>query len=64
MSGSTDGFRSEGHTKEQGDFKVDHAGIYGQLTEYVVRDPARSSSSTSASTAGSRRRCARPSRPA
>jgi len=37
---ATDGFRSEGHTKEQGDFKVDHAGVYGQLTEYVVRDPA------------------------
>jgi peroxiredoxin/predicted 2-oxoglutarate/Fe(II)-dependent dioxygenase YbiX len=37
---ATDGFRSEGHTKEPGDFKVDHAGIYGQLTEYVVRDPA------------------------
>jgi peroxiredoxin/predicted 2-oxoglutarate/Fe(II)-dependent dioxygenase YbiX len=36
---ATDGFRSEGHTKEQGDFKVDHAGVYGQLTEYVVRDP-------------------------
>jgi peroxiredoxin len=36
----TDGFRSEGHTKEPGDFKVDHAGAYGQLTEYVVRDPA------------------------
>lgn len=35
-----DGFRSEGHTKEQGDFKVGHAGVYGQLTEYVVRDPA------------------------
>ncbi len=37
---ATDGFRSEGHTKEPGDFKVDHAGVYGQLTEYVVRDPA------------------------
>jgi peroxiredoxin/predicted 2-oxoglutarate/Fe(II)-dependent dioxygenase YbiX len=37
---ATDGFRSEGHSKEQGDFKVDHAGVYGQLTEYVVRDPA------------------------
>ena len=37
---STDGFRSEGHTKEQGDFKVGHAGAYGQMTEYVVRDPA------------------------
>ena len=35
----SDGFRSAGHTKEQGDFKVDHAGVYGQLTEYVVRDP-------------------------
>ncbi len=37
---SSDGFRSEGHTQEQGDFKVGHAGAYGQLTEYVVRDPA------------------------
>jgi peroxiredoxin/predicted 2-oxoglutarate/Fe(II)-dependent dioxygenase YbiX len=37
---STDGFRSDGHTKEQGDFKVDHAGSYGQMTEYVVRDAA------------------------
>ena len=37
---ASDGFRSDGHTKEQGDFKVDHAGSYGQLTEYVVRDPA------------------------
>jgi peroxiredoxin/predicted 2-oxoglutarate/Fe(II)-dependent dioxygenase YbiX len=37
---ATDGFRSEGHTKEPGDFKVDHAGVYGQLTEYVVREPA------------------------
>jgi len=37
---SSDGFRSEGHTKEQGDFKVGHAGVYGQMTEYVVRDPA------------------------
>jgi peroxiredoxin len=36
----SDGFRSEGHTKEPGDFKVGHAGAYGQLTEYVVRDPA------------------------
>ena len=36
----SDGFRSEGHIKETGDFKVDHAGGYGQLTEYVVRDPA------------------------
>ena len=36
---SADGFRSEGHTKEQGDFKVGHAGVYGQLMEYVVRDP-------------------------
>jgi peroxiredoxin/predicted 2-oxoglutarate/Fe(II)-dependent dioxygenase YbiX len=36
---ATDGFRSEGHTKEQGDFKVDHTGVYGQLTEYVVREP-------------------------
>jgi len=36
----SDGFRSEGHSKEPGDFKVDHAGGYGQLTEYVVRDPA------------------------
>jgi len=36
----SDGFRSVGHNKEQGDFKVDHAGVYGQLTEYVVRDPA------------------------
>jgi peroxiredoxin/predicted 2-oxoglutarate/Fe(II)-dependent dioxygenase YbiX len=36
----SDGFRSAGHTEEQGDFKVDHAGVYGQLTEYVVRDPA------------------------
>lgn len=35
----TDGFRSDGHAKEPGDFKVDHAGAYGQLTEYVVRDP-------------------------
>jgi peroxiredoxin/predicted 2-oxoglutarate/Fe(II)-dependent dioxygenase YbiX len=37
---STDGFRSDGHTKEQGDFKVGHAGAYGQMTEYVVRDAA------------------------
>ena len=37
---STDGFRSEGHTREPGDFKVGHAGVYGQLTEYVVRDAA------------------------
>jgi len=37
---SSDGFRSEGHTKEQGDFKVGHAGTYGQMTEYVVRDAA------------------------
>jgi len=37
---SADGFRSEGHTREQGDFKVDHSGAYGQMTEYVVRDPA------------------------
>ena len=37
---SSDGFRSEGHNREQGDFKVGHAGAYGQLTEYVVRDPA------------------------
>ncbi len=36
----SDGFRSEGHDKEPGDFKVDHAGSYGQLTEYVVREPA------------------------
>ena len=35
----SDGFRSEGHDKEPGDFKVDHAGGYGQLTEYVVREP-------------------------
>jgi peroxiredoxin len=35
----SDGFRSEGHDKEPGDFKVDHAGSYGQLTEYVVREP-------------------------
>jgi peroxiredoxin len=37
---SADGFRSEGHTREQGDFKVGHSGAYGQMTEYVVRDPA------------------------
>jgi peroxiredoxin/predicted 2-oxoglutarate/Fe(II)-dependent dioxygenase YbiX len=37
---STDGFRSDGHTKEQGDFKVGHDGAYGQMTEYVVRDAA------------------------
>jgi peroxiredoxin len=37
---STDGFRSEGHTRERGDFKVGHEGAYGQMTEYVVRDPA------------------------
>ena len=36
----SDGFRSAGHNQEQGDFKVDHAGVYGQLTEYVVREPA------------------------
>jgi peroxiredoxin/predicted 2-oxoglutarate/Fe(II)-dependent dioxygenase YbiX len=36
----SDGFRSEGHVKETGDFKVDHTGGYGQLTEFVVRDPA------------------------
>jgi peroxiredoxin len=37
---SADGFRSEGHTREQGDFKVGHSGAYGQMTEYVVRDAA------------------------
>jgi peroxiredoxin len=37
---STDGFRSDGHTKEHGDFKVGHDGAYGQMTEYVVRDAA------------------------
>jgi len=37
---STDGFRSDGHTKEQGDFKVGHSGAYGQMTEYVMRDAA------------------------
>ncbi|MGH6937756.1 2OG-Fe(II) oxygenase [Hypericibacter sp.] len=35
----SDGFHSEGHDRETGDFKVDHAGAYGQLTEYVVREP-------------------------
>ncbi|HWA45444.1 MAG TPA: redoxin domain-containing protein [Hypericibacter adhaerens] len=39
-SWQSDGFRSEGHDRERGDFKVEHAGSYGQLTEYVVRDPA------------------------
>ncbi|HUL06042.1 MAG TPA: 2OG-Fe(II) oxygenase [Candidatus Acidoferrum sp.] len=37
---TTDGFRSAGHNQEQGDFKVNHAGVYGQLTEYVLREPA------------------------
>jgi peroxiredoxin len=36
----SDGFKSEGHGKEAGDFKVDHSGDYGRLTEYVLRDPA------------------------
>jgi peroxiredoxin/predicted 2-oxoglutarate/Fe(II)-dependent dioxygenase YbiX len=37
---SADGFRSDGHNREPGDFKVGHAGAYGQMTEYVVRDAA------------------------
>jgi peroxiredoxin/predicted 2-oxoglutarate/Fe(II)-dependent dioxygenase YbiX len=37
---SSDGFRSEGHLREQGDFKVGHSGVYGQMMEYVVRDAA------------------------
>jgi len=36
---SADGFTSDGHRLEKGDFKVDHAGGYGHMTEYVVRDP-------------------------
>ena len=37
---SADGFTSGGHRVEKGDFKVDHAGAYGHMTEYVVREPA------------------------
>jgi len=37
---SADGFTSGGHRVEKGDFKVDHAGAYGQMTEYVVREAA------------------------
>lgn len=37
---SADGFTSEGHRREAADFKVGHAGVYGHMTEYVVRDAA------------------------
>ena len=36
----SDGFRSKGHDLEQGDFKVRHEGVYGTMTEYVVREAA------------------------
>jgi hypothetical protein len=37
---STDGFTNEGFRHETGDFKVRHAGSYGNMTELIVQDPA------------------------
>jgi predicted 2-oxoglutarate/Fe(II)-dependent dioxygenase YbiX/peroxiredoxin len=36
----SDGFTSPGYQREAGDFKVAHAGAYGHMNEYVVREPA------------------------
>jgi hypothetical protein len=37
---STDGFTNEGFRHETGDFKVRHAGSYGNMTEMIVQDRA------------------------
>jgi peroxiredoxin len=37
---TSDGFTSPGYAKEAGDFKIRHAGAYGHMCEYIVRDPA------------------------
>lgn len=36
---ASDGFKSDGHGKETGDFKIRHSGEYGELIEFVLRDP-------------------------
>jgi peroxiredoxin len=36
----SDGFTSPGYQREAGDFKVGHAGGYGRMVEYVIREPA------------------------
>lgn len=35
----SDGFTSEGHARERGNFKVEHGGDYGRMTELVLREP-------------------------
>jgi peroxiredoxin len=36
---ATDGFKNEGTSKEKGDFKIVHDGVYGRAVEYIVQEP-------------------------